>query len=69
MLDHLLLLAATDTIWTRLGVCAVTSVVGAILILLASRTYGPKPQRKVEDGGWQTKRWGEATPTRDQRLF
>src|SRR5581483_6446276 len=32
MLDPMLLLAATDTIWTRLGVCAVCIVIGAILI-------------------------------------
>ena len=29
----LLMLAVEDTIWTRLGVCAVASVVGLILIL------------------------------------
>jgi len=32
MIDSIILLAATDTIWSRLGVCAVTSIVGAILI-------------------------------------
>jgi hypothetical protein len=32
MSDALPLLAATDTIWTRLAVCAVASIVGALLI-------------------------------------
>ena len=32
MSETLLLLAATDTIWSRLGVCAVASLVGALLI-------------------------------------
>jgi len=32
MADSLLLLAATDTIWSRLGMCAIMWVVGAILI-------------------------------------
>ena len=31
--DSLLLLAIPDTIWTRLGVCAIASIVGVILIL------------------------------------
>lgn len=31
-MSDLVMLAATDTIWTRLGVCAVASIVGAILI-------------------------------------
>ena len=33
MFESLELLAVTDTIWTRLGVCAVTSIVGVILIM------------------------------------
>ncbi len=32
MLNEMLLLAEIDTIWTRLGTCAMTSIVGAILI-------------------------------------
>ena len=32
MLNNMVLLAATDTIWSRLGVCAVGSIVGALLI-------------------------------------
>lgn|SRR5487761_1678329 len=48
MFDHLLLLATADTIWTRLGVCAVTSVVGAILTFTGRQNI--RTQTAVETG-------------------
>ena len=51
MLGHLLLLTTTDTIWTRLAVCIVTSIVGAILIFTGKQNI--RTQTAEESG----KRW------------
>ena len=45
---ELVLIAVTDTIWTRLGVCAVASVVGLILILTG--VYNIKTETAEESG-------------------
>jgi uncharacterized membrane protein HdeD (DUF308 family) len=43
------LLAVADTVWTRLGVCALTSLVGAILI--ATGLDNIRSQTAEESGG------------------
>ena len=48
MSDGLPLLAVADTIWTRLGVCALTSLVGAILI--ATGLHNIRTQTAEETG-------------------
>ena len=42
MSDAVLILAVTDTIWTRLGVCAFASAVGALLIFVGVQNIKSK---------------------------
>ncbi|MBM3972393.1 MAG: hypothetical protein FJ302_21415 [Planctomycetes bacterium] len=42
MSETLLLLAVTDTIWSRLGVCAVASLVGALFIFIGLQNIKTK---------------------------
>jgi len=48
MLNEMLLVAVTDTIWTRLGVCGVASAIGALLIFTGM--YNIKSQTAEETG-------------------
>jgi hypothetical protein len=52
MSESMLLLAATDTIWTRLAVCAVATIVGAVLIYIGRQNI---KTRTAEESG--KRRW------------
>ena len=60
MSETLFLLAATDTIWTRLGVFAIASLVGVILILMGLENI--KTQTAEESGKrrWVNKAFGQS---------
>jgi uncharacterized membrane protein len=60
MSEALLLLAATDTIWSRLGVCAVASVIGALLILTGLRNIKTRTAEDTVKAGLVNKLLGQS---------